>query len=287
MEPRIETSVYVRNGPGSPLGGVTLAGYIRNSRGVIARPMRILGRYALVYLLAGSGLYRDETGLYQTVQAGDLLLIFPHLAHYYGPEAGMRWDEFYMVFEGPVFDLWYVSGLLDPAHPIYHLEPIDEWLNRFSATIPASATTFVPPLHAVCRLQLVLDDIVSGRTMDGGRSDRDGEIAWATAACGLLQEGTDASAQVRITAAALDLSYDRFRKRFRQIVGMSPARYRSTRVIDRACEMMQQGAETDREIAETLGFCDEFYFSRRFKQITGRSPRTYRQSLSGCGDEGI
>jgi len=42
---------------------------------------------------------------------------------------------------------------------------------------------------------------------------------------------------------------------------------------------MQGGNLTDRQIAERLGFCDEFYFSRRFKQLTGRSPRQFREEL--------
>jgi AraC-like DNA-binding protein len=75
------------------------------------------------------------------------------------------------------------------------------------------------------------------------------------------------------------MSYDGFRKRFTRATGLPPARYRGTRLIDRACELMQQGALTDRQIAEQLGFCDEFYFSRRFKQVTGRRPRQFRASL--------
>ena len=60
---------------------------------------------------------------------------------------------------------------------------------------------------------------------------------------------------------------------------MPSARHRSIRAIDRACELMQAGGLTDRQIVERLGFYDEFYFSRRFKQVTGRSPSHFRADL--------
>lgn len=73
------------------------------------------------------------------------------------------------------------------------------------------------------------------------------------------------------------LALDSERKHFVDAV----KKYRLIRRIDRACELMQQGRLTDRQIAECLGFCDEFYFSRRFKQNTGKSPRPASRPCPG------
>jgi AraC-like DNA-binding protein len=77
------------------------------------------------------------------------------------------------------------------------------------------------------------------------------------------------------------LPYDRFRRRFTRLAGTPPARYRVQRLIDRACELMQLGVLTDKQIASELGFCDPFHFSRRFKQLVGCSPRQFRLRLPG------
>lgn len=271
-----ESSVLSRHVAQSPLGRITLAGFIRNGRGIPTRPLRVLGSYAIVYLVDGGGRFRDANGLSLAVAPGDLLLIFPELGHSYGPVGRSRWSELYLVFDGPVFDLWRSGGLLDPARPLHHLEPIEHWAHRFESVLgaPHRPGTGPPPVE-VCRLQTVLAEALLASGAHGG----DDEAAWVERACALLEADLSRNLDLADLAHDLGMSYDGFRKRFTRATGVPPARYRGTRLIDRACELMQQGVLTDRQIAESLGYCDEFYFSRRFKQVTGRSPRLFRAGL--------
>jgi len=271
------SSVLARHATNSPLGRVTLAGFIRNGRGVLETGLRVLGSYALVYVIDGGGHYRDATGLSRSVRAGDLLLIFPELAHTYGPDPTTHWTELFLVFEGPLFDLWRASGLLTPARPVLHLEPIEQWAHRFEAVLGAPRTPgAAPPLLEICRLQLALGEALLAGSIGARPGD---EAAWVERACALLEADLERAADLPDLARDLGMSYDGFRKRFQAAVGVPPARYRTGRAIDRACELMQLGHLSDRQIADRLGFCDEFYFSRRFKQVTGRSPRDFRASL--------
>ena len=48
-------------------------------------------------------------------------------------------------------------------------------------------------------------------------------------------------------------------------------------MVNLAARMLDSTDLKSAEIARTLGFCDEAYFSRVFKQVTGRSPREYRR----------
>lgn len=267
-----------RNGVHTPLGQITQTGLALNSGGVTDVPMRVLGAYAIAYVIGGEGQYHDANGLRCPIRPGDLILVFPEIPHTYGPVRGTRWNEIYYVFDGPVFDMWRAGGLLDPAEPVRHLEPIDYWTRRFEAILTASEQSgLTPPLVEICRLQLALSEaLVTGRESNG---DVAADETWLTAACALLDEDLEEPRDLHQLADRLGMSYDGFRKRFTRLAGMPPGRYRSTRLIDRACELMQLGRLTDRQIAERLGFCDEFYFSRRFKQVVGRSPRQFRQTL--------
>lgn len=261
----------------SALGGITQSGLLPSSRGVSFDNMRVLGQYAVVYLLDGAGRYVDDRGSDRTVSPGDLLLIFPEIAHAYGPTTGRHWREFYLVFRGPAFDLWRSTGLLNDQQPILHLEPIDHWLARFESVLSGSREPgWSPPLLEVTRLQQVLAEALVGGSKSAIPND---DLRWASRACALLESDLSPSADLHKVADEMRMNYESFRRRFTQIVGQPPARYRAGRLIDRACVLMQTSDMTDKQIAYSLGFCDEFHFSRRFKQILGSSPRTYRATL--------
>ncbi|HET9660474.1 MAG TPA: AraC family transcriptional regulator [Thermomicrobiales bacterium] len=262
----------------SPLGAITLSGFNRNSRGIPRRPFRVLGSYAMVYVIDGTAIYEDARGVTFDLVVGDLLLVFPEIPHTYFVAGEGQWTELYFVFEGPVFDLWRESGLLNPNLPILHLEPLDDWLERFESILGAPHQPGIAPsLLEICRLQMVLSEALVSSRQSSGRQHEDRD--WLARACTLLDLGLESEIDLEKVAHSLNMSYDGFRKRFRRLTQLSPAKYRSIRGVEIACELMQRGNLTNRQIAERLGYCDEFYFSRRFKQITGHSPTEWRDRL--------
>lgn len=257
---------------GSPLGRVTLAGLNRNHCGLPPDRLRVYGSYALVYSLAGAAHYRDARGHETDIRPGDLVIIFPDIGHHYGPQPGKTWDEYFVCFEGPVFDVWRKRGVLDPARPVYHLEPLDYWQHRLEEIVAPN----LPPLERVCRLQSVLADALTNYQRDTA-TERDEE--WLTRARALLAADIEQPLYVDNVARKLNISPETFRKKFVRLARVSPYRYRLTRVIDHACRLVHEGRLTNKEIAAQLGFSDEFHFSRRFKQVIGRSPAQFRALL--------
>ncbi len=272
----IETGVVLGNVIDSPLGRIRLGGYIRDSRGLPRKPLRILGSYALVYLLEGRGSFADANGLNCRVETGDLIFLFPDLAHSYGPGTGETWTEFYLVFEGAVFDLWDRAGVLDRRSPVVRAAPVDYWLPRFAPAVGGlGGPGSTPPLVEICSLQQVLADLLS--------SDRypheEREMGWVSEACALLEARIEGEINLREVASGMNLSYEGFRKKFARLTGTSPSRYRASRKINRACELLQTTDLPVAGVSQMLGFCDEYYFSRRFKQLTGYPPSQFRAKL--------
>jgi AraC-like DNA-binding protein len=262
------------------LGRILSTGLIRDSLGVVGafgRTLRVLNFFALVYTLEGEAFYRDSGGTELLISPGDLIVVFPELAHTYGPRPGKKWSEYNIIFEGEVFDLWRQTRLLTPARPVYHLEPVEYWFEKLqSVSKPDPRPQFYPSVQEVCRLQTFLGEVLY--------SDRAGSVPpvesdWAARVCSLLEKDLTRKKSMPAVARALKMSYESFRKRFARIVGMSPARFRDTRIIHRAYRLMQETDLSNKEIAYQLGFADECHFSHRFKQLTGRSPLQFRKAV--------
>jgi ABC-type sugar transport system ATPase subunit len=79
-------------------------------------------------------------------------------------------------------------------------------------------------------------------------------------------------------ADSLFMSYDNFRRKFKQQAGISPNQYFIRLKIDRAKELLLFTDLEIKEISEKLGFSDPYYFSRVFKDWERVSPVKFRSS---------
>ncbi|MGV3614487.1 MAG: helix-turn-helix domain-containing protein [Fimbriimonas sp.] len=260
------TQVLFQEPSSTPLGRLVLAATMKGTGIVPRAPLRVYGRYGLMLLTRGSGVYVDADGRRERLQPGDLVLVFPDWPHWYGTERGRTWDELHFVFEGPVFDLWRRQGLIDPARPIRHLD-VDSARARLTEFAAAPGADAMARLHAFLPL---LADLVGSEPV----ADR---APWVGQACDLLATELSRPRDAAEVAARLGMGTDAFRKRFAAEVGVPPARYRLERRLAAAQDLLIHTAMTHREIAERLGFADEFTFSKRFRAVAGVSPRGFRQ----------
>lgn len=73
------------------------------------------------------------------------------------------------------------------------------------------------------------------------------------------------------------LNPDYFARKFKRQFGCSPRRWLRDEKIRRACSLLCDRADSIKEIAESLGFRDQRFFSRQFKKSTGMTPKQYRR----------
>lgn len=279
LEP-IQTQLLLSDGTPSSLGRVKLAGTIRGSPGLSRAKMRVLGSYALVYLLHGGGEYKDASGRCERVSQGNLLWIFPELPHFYGPSPRSRWDEIYFLFEGPLFELWRDQKIITPEKPVWRLEPLDFWFGRLKELARPAAPGPQGMLRRLGHWQILVADMIFAMREAGQSSP-----PWLEGACQLLEQEGDALSLPDI-ARLTGFSYETFRKKFSEALGLAPAKYRQARLIERACTFLMQRNLSHRQIAERLGFCDEFHFSKVFRQHMGISPRAFRGKALGSASAG-
>lgn len=255
------------------MGTVTMAGTIAHSRGLSSERWRVLGQWALVYLAAGCGSFQDERGYRIHVTAGDWILVFPEIGHRYAPEPDGLWHEIYVCFEGPIFENWRTAGYFDPRQPTGKWLPPADGVARFATFFRQAGRRGCSALEVLTLWQTVLAEIFHAKA----RTDFT-QLPWLRSAIELLESpGSRSDHQLRDIAARCNLSYESFRKKFEQSVGVPPGRYALERKIERARQLIRMSRLTNKELAESLGFCDEFHFSRTFSKLTGMSPGDFRR----------
>jgi AraC-like DNA-binding protein len=262
------------------LGELQLAGALQDVPGLDPRAMRVLGSYSLIYMVDVDGYYCDGNGVKADLRTGDLVVIFPELAHAYGPKQGRPWNQIYFVFNGPQFDFLRSKGLLDPQRPVWHLEPVDYWSRRLEEVVAGEARhTEAGAMRATGRFLQLVCDMAAADAEARLRPERD---EWFEESQRLLgnpgERGWPSPQQV---ARQVGLNYDNFRKQFALRLGVSPGQFQKRKRIDRACAAIYQGSHGFKELAEELEFCDVFHFSKAFKQVMGLTPSEFRKKAHG------
>jgi AraC-like DNA-binding protein len=72
------------------------------------------------------------------------------------------------------------------------------------------------------------------------------------------------------------LSAVQFFRSFRKATGMSPMQYLHRQRMNHAQRRLVEGRDSVKEIAEQVGYLDQFHFSRDFKRWTGVAPKFFR-----------
>jgi AraC-like DNA-binding protein len=227
----------------------------------------MLPSYVLSVVIDGRGRYRHPDGHEQSIAPGTITIVHPGQPHWYGTRGGARWTELFAVFTGPLFDTLADVGLLPNVGP--------RKLRSFSSAAVLRTILQAPnqsQSDAEHQLLAIADWLVGTSGCEAGLSP-----AIATATERLTTDLT-AKADLHAVAADVGLPYNTFRRRFTAEVGQSPLAYRNARRLQSAATLLRFTDMTLRQIAETLGFTDEYHVSRRFRAHFGQPPRDYRNA---------
>ena len=253
----------------SPVGRLLCGGTACHA-GISARAMRVLNAYAIVVLVEGSGRFLDANNYSAPVEAGDCLLLFPDVAHSYGPSPGGHWAEWFLHFDGAAFDLWRQKGLLEPHAPVIKggarvmLSALQEIAARHSST-PAQH------LARVCDVLGVL-----GRMH--GVASAPTERSWLEYARHILEGDINEKKPMEAVAHKLGMSCSAFRARFFEESGETPGRFRALCRVRAAQRLLERPELSAKTIAASLGWSDEFAFAKNFKALSGQTPREFRRA---------
>lgn len=160
-----------------------------------------------------------------------------------------------------------LSRLITPVSVrfVYDLDELKRAIDdrTLTATITINATIY-----------RILSEIARDRS---GVLDKPTYSPLVTSAIEYISEHLTVRLTLREICDALYTSKSTLASRFRDEVGMSIGKYIDYRVMVSAECALADSERSILDISDSLGFCDQFYFSRRFKEKHGVSPREFKK----------
>jgi AraC-like DNA-binding protein len=218
----------------------------------------------------GEGILWLKNGREYSIGTGQCVIICPNTINRYGGCNGKPYIEDSVRFTGPVADMMRKAGIISDG--IFELGSARRLLPIIKlVSDPAKDSQ----INANIALQKLLVDIYNeNKQKNIVKSDFVIDRLIET-----LKEQIDRWWTVSEMADFCNLSEDQFRRVFSKRTGMLPKIYIDRLKIQKASEMLMSNRFKITEIAQRLGYVDQYHFSRRFKKITGLSPRKYQQTF--------
>lgn len=250
------------------------AGFVLKPTEQASYAQRTLPDYVLIYVLRGSGVYIDANSHSHPVRAGDAIQLPSNQRHGVVQNPDGQWVEAFILFDQYYEQALVRLKMLDLSQTILHpgidlptLDLIDQIIQNLSVCIDDQLPIyFARATEVVCNLY----------TRDRRRPHLSPNADLIDQACRLIGQSPFKRPELEELLNRHGISYERFRKIFRQITGHSPHDYWIRRRIDHAKIMLTQQRLSVKQVAYQLGYPDPFSFSRQFKQVVGISPSRFQ-----------
>ncbi|HAI11363.1 MAG TPA: hypothetical protein DCM28_06630 [Phycisphaerales bacterium] len=239
---------------------------------------RISTDYIGIYILRGHGRYIDHLGQEHEVGPGDLMHLPPDKEHTVYHAMDGQWAEYYFPMPREMFQTLCTLQAISLSQTVWHIglhvSMIEQCENQLAmlrqqeneSWLYAQVTLSAANLIMAAR-QLMLQQASPTQQQLGIMQARQ-----------QLEEDWAAQLSLQSLARNLNMSYERFRKLFKQFVGHSPGEFRILRRIDRGKTLLLK-QYTVAEAAGELGYPDAFSFSKQFKRYTGMSPTQFKRTI--------
>lgn len=226
--------------------------------------------WAIVYIAEGSGTYRLHGGQDQPVRKGTLFLLYPNSVFHYGPGENEYWDEYYFTIEGSRIRDWLEACWLEQGKvkqttgdPIANISRIRMLMET---GVPSNAD------RAALLLESLLFELLAESHTVPPAVEREEISRVIGDLANYLYEPFDALKLCEKNK----ISMPTLRRIVSKYTGYPLNEYIHRLKMAEAKNILLNTGLSIKEVAPSLGYADEFYFSRVFKKFVGVSPNQYR-----------
>lgn len=230
--------------------------------------------YHILYVTEGTGYaFIEEKRI--KMSAGSILIFSPWQKRDYGFHRNKDSRSYYIHFNGD--DCESLIGALGLDGGVYYQIGTSLSLNKLFDSLIDEFRLKNEHYEYMCQSYMIaILTLISRKVSDGPKESslnkkRINEI------CKYIYENCDKIDSVGSLAQMTHLSESRFSHLFSETVGVSPQSYILRAKTDMAKELLANTDISVGQIATSVGFNDQNYFSRAFKRFTDMSPTEYRR----------
>lgn len=225
-----------------------------------------------------SGVCRLETEPYAgEVSAKSGLMIFPEIGYRLIAVGTEKMNITWVAFSGYRVEDYLGRAMIWPSRPFFEDAEgeLGEKMNRLYMFSHE-------PSNRYCKMASVLYDIFAylrdARILNPTVGYKDYLNYYAARAVNFIEQNYKGPIHVENIADFLGITRKHLCTIFRKVFNLTPRQYVIYYRIEKACRLLSSSSLSVQEVAEAVGYANQFYFAKEFKRIVSMSPSEYRKS---------
>ena len=235
------------------------------------------------HVTSGKGVFRVEDAVYAG-GAGDTFLVYPGTVVSYTADVEDPWGYCWVGFNGPDAKILLTQTPFTREQPVVRFSDPDAVRDAIQSIYAASGTSSASELRAIGQLYLFLALLV-----EQGGQEPSGDLMreYFESAVRFITHNYSHPIDVGDIASNVGISRSHLYRVFMQEVDVSPNDYLTRFRVTQACELLERSTLSMAEVAASVGYSDQLYFSRVFKKVIGLPPTQYKQQKLQTRQGGI
>lgn len=241
----------------------------------------IRDHYLIHLVVSGKGTYKVNGDTWH-LEAGDLFLIKPSQLVVYTADSEEPWEYCWVGFNGACANKLVAQLPFTDLSPIHHArdgQALQEALMniyKFRGLEPQDEAAMVGYLY-LFMAQLMKE------TREAEAHSTSSSSQYVLNAIKYIQFNYSRDISINDVAKSVGVSRSHLYRVFMSNVGKSPIDYLTEYRINEACNLLRGSSLSIAEVAISVGFFDQFYFSRVFKKAVGIPPSKYLAAHAHSG----
>lgn len=237
----------------------------------------IRDHYLIHLVLSGKGTYRTNNQDFQ-LQAGDLFFVKPSQLNSYTADIEDPWEYAWVGFNGACANKLVSQLPFTDTNPCHHAADLENLHTLLMNLYEARGLTLANESEMVGYLYLFISTLMKETAHSPSRNTNSGS-QYVLNAIKFIQFNYSHDISIDDVSKSVGVSRSHLYRVFISNLGKSPIDYLTDYRINEACNLLKTSNLSIAEIAISVGFFDQFYFSRVFKKATGVPPSKYLSSL--------